>query len=1012
LSGLSLIILIVKERNDMRTQTTFIAHMLVGVLMGLMLSSGAFAQVDRGRLLGTITDPSGAVVPGAKVAVVSLATAQQYTVTSDSNGIYQVPNLPVGHYSVAVSRNGFSTTKLGDVQINVGQNLTLNLSLKVGAPVQTVTVKGTATPLEQTTPAADNVVQSQEIQQIPLNGRNWSGLAMLSPLSTGNSTRSMRFGGRAPDDNGLTLDGVELTGIQEHPQKSNQNLTVSTEAIAEYKVSTTLYTAEYGGAAAGGQINIVTKSGSNQFHGDAFDYIRNSKFDARAPFDPSTLPPLHRNQFGGAMGGPIQKDRTFFFGSYEAVRQSTGSTETAFIPSQTFLDTVAATSPVLSPLLGYWPSPNPSLGAVTATSDPNALLYRVVRHGSDIENSFDGRVDHIFSERTTMYGRFDMDRSGTASTDALGQIDSVPQHQVNATLTLDHTFSGSLINEAKIGVNRSTFTELLDSPSPYNIDIPGLDSVSRKGGYGVENGTSYAGIDNLTYIRGRHTFKFGTEFRRIQLNQGIEGDQTLSYNSETDFINNVVEEFDYHSPEDVMGFRRNYWFAYAQDEFKMRPNLTFNFGLRHEYYSVAHDVYGRGKMFDMSCGGYCPPGTPWYSPAPYNLDPRLGMAWSPGMFHGKTVVRLGFGVYHGDGQNDDLNAPLESTETAATLTSTDTPGLTYPVAPFLAAALAAQTNITPRGLQRDRQDLYQMAFGGSIQTELPNDFVLEVGYFGNLGRQVFYRTYVNVIDPTTGQRPLPNFSQVDYKPNEGVSNYSAFHVALKRHFTRGWLWNVQYAWSHSINDGGVGGGEAASPEIVSCVACNYGNSNDDFRHHLVFDTVYELPFGSGKRFLASGSTLAKGVLGGWQLSAIGVFSSGGPVNIVVNRSSGDLPDGNSRNQRPDLVPGVSPYPAGGQLLGGQWLNRAAFVVPAPGTWGNVGKNTFRGPGFWSTDLALQKSFQMTESLLLDFRAEAFNLFNHSRFANPDNNISHSSFGQILEAGGPARIMEFAMRLRF
>ncbi len=963
-----------------------------------------YSQVDRARLLGAVTDATGALISGADVKVTAVASGREVSKTTGQDGTYQLSNLPVGQYTIRIFKDGFSTEQIDRVELYGGVPRTVNVKLQVAAlPGQQVTVTADATQTDQTSPEAGTVVQSQEIKNIPLNGRNFSGLVQLAPLATGSTTRDARFAGHAPDDNNLTLDGVDITGIQEHPQKANQNLTISTEAISEFHVSSTLFTADEGGAAAGGQINIVTKSGTNNFHGALFEYLRNSDFDARGPFDGATIPALHRNQFGANLGGPIQKDKTFFFASYETLREIDDTTQISTVPSALFRSQIAANSPALLPSINLYPK------GTSPTSNPNADQLNVVSRTRYLENSFDGRVDHYFNDSTSMYARFDLDDSPTNAQDPFLFDQQTLIRQTNGTLQFQHSFSPRVVNQTQLGINRSAFDNPYLSPSPYEFDTASFTTLPQASPGDREIGTSIAGIDNLTMTFGRNTLKIGGEVRRIRLNQGVHAQDVITYASDQSLLNNQVNRFDFNSAEPFVGFRRTYYFSYVQDEFRMRPNLTFNLGLRYEYYTVPTEAHGRGTVFDLyGCHGFCAPGTPFYNSSPLDLDPRLGVAWSPSGSNGKTVVRAGFGVYHGDGQNDDLNAPLEDLETRFSLASTDIPTLSFPVSNFF--GLASSSSITPRALQRNRHDLYNMATGISVQQQLPGQFVLQVGYFGNLGRRLFYRSYENVIDPSTGQRFLPGYGQIDMKYNEGNSNYNAMQVSLQRRFANGLLFNLQYAWSHSLNDGGVGGGEANSPQNVNCQQCDYGSSIDDVRHHLVIDSVYELPFGPGKRFLSNVHGIAGHAIEGWQLSGLLSAQSGLPFNVTVPRNATDTPDGNIFNQRPNYVAGFSPYPVGGSTIG-QWLNPGAFAVPAVGAFGNLGANAFYGPSTWNLDLALQKSVNIWERAKLTLRGEAFNIFNHAEYNNPNSSVTDPLFGQITSAN-PARELQVALRLDF
>lgn len=404
------------------------------------------------------------------------------------------------------------------------------------------------------------------------------------------------------------------------------------------------------------------------------------------------------------------------------------------------------------------------------------------------------------------------------------------------------------------------------------------------------------------------------------------------------------------------------------------------------------------------------------------------------------MIRTGYGIYSGAGQNDDLNSGLESNSNAISLTSSDVPNLTYPIDSFI--ALASTTGRTPRALDRHRRDLYAEEWGLSIQQALPHEFVLQTGYFGTVGHRLFVRNYENLCDNTLAEReagictrPLARVGAVDIKYNDGNSTFNAMQVSLQRHFTRGFMWEINYMWSHSINDGSIGGGESNAPENANCRLCDRGPSVYDIRHNLVVSSVYDLPFGPGKRFLA-GDGLAGKALGGWQLSGIQTFHTGHPLTVTVDRSSSSLLDGNSHSdQRPNLIASVPLIPT--NQGPNNWINEtyladgtpaSPFAVPADFTWGDAGRGLVRAPITWQTDIALTKAVKLTERLSLEITAQAFNVFNHDQYADPQTDISNGNFGLINSTvnynsnndsfapdntgSGTPRQLQFALKLKF
>ena len=979
-----------------------------------VLSIGlVYGQVDRANLNGTVTDSSGALISDAKIELVSRDTGLKREVETGGTGAYDITGLPIGTYDLTFSRKGFRTYTVKGVQLFVGQTRTVDAKLELGALSAHVDVEARAEVLEKSDAQIGVAIESQQLRDIPINGRNWATLMTLAPGAInvgGGDQRSIRFEGRARDDMNYTFDGIDASGIQEQPQKGDARLNISLESIAEFRVNSAVYTAESGGA-GGGQINAVSKTGTNQFHGGLFEFLRNDKFDARSPFDPSQIPPFRMNQFGASLGGPVVRNRSFFFVDYEAIRQSLGQTLIGFVPSADFRSRAVATSPALKPLMDAYPK-----GQTFVDADTDQLSLQGAN--SVREDSGMVRFDHSFTDKTTMFARYTIDDAFLDNPNgALGSRDTTAIRPSNLALQLMHIFSPRVINEAKIGMNRSAFHHPIVGIAPVNVSAPGFDDLSANA-LDEEVGTTFSWIDNLTVIRGRHTFKMGVDVRRIRLNNsGNAIDQTsISYNSPDDYVHNVVDSVGIDAALGIGGMRRTFWMGYGQDEFKVRPNLTLNLGLRYEYYTVMSEVKGRTAVVDvLGCKGFCPPGTPMYAPDRNNFAPRVGLAWSPGRLNGKTVIRTGFGIYYGANQNDDFSDPHESTAGRFSLSSADAPNLSFPITPFLGQLQSE--GVSPKGIDRHRRDLYYENWDFIIQQLLPHSFVGQVGYVGSEGHKLFSNRPDNLIDPVTKTRPLSQFGQFGVKHNDGNSNFNALQASLQRSFTSGWLWQTQYMWSHAITDGSVGAGESVSVENAHCASCDRSNAPFDVRHTITINSIYQLPFGPGRQFAHAGGIAGK-LIGGWELSGIGTASTGRPVNITVTRKASDMLDGNRTNQRPDLVPGESIYAAHRTIY--NWFNPAAFAVPAKYTWGDAGRYIGRGPGYWEVDTALEKRTPITEKVSLSFRAEAFNLFNHPIYANPGGNISAtSSFGvitNILNDGavgtGTPRRLQLMLRLDF
>ena len=973
----------------------------------LVFVSAGFAQLDRASLTGTVTDATGAVIPGVKVVASAAETGLRREVQTGASGNYVFTLLPIGNYSIVASLQGFNTVTIKDLRLEVGENRTLDLKLEVSGGSTAVTIESTAESLERESAVVGTVIGSQQMREIPLNGRHWASLMALAPgaINTGDgSQQTIRFVGRSRDDNNWTFDGLDATGVKDPRQESALRLVISTDTIAEFRVNSTLYSAE-SGSGAGGQVNLVSKSGTNQFHGSLFEFLRNDKIDARNPFDTSKQP-FRLNQFGGNIGGPIIHNRTFFFANLEALRQRVSQTITNDVPSAAFR--ARATTPAVRDLVTAYP-----VGTVrTSSADIDQALAN--RSQSWTENSGTLRVDHRFNDNNTVFARYNVDDGVLFIPRTVIEIDQQNDNfrPSNAVLQYQHIFSPTVVNESKIGFNRSTLHRYTTGPLPASISVSGFMGLNQSNAL-VENGTSYSVIDNLVITRGRHTLKFGGEIRRAHVNVADPAMDSVSvtYANRQALLDNKVDSVAITGGSDVLGTRKTYYYTYFQDDFKARPNLTLNFGLRYEYYGINREVNDRYRVFDLwACHGFCPQGTPWYFPDRNNFDPRLGIAWAKG----KTVIRTGAGIYHGPGQIDDVNTSLDNMADRFSLTTLEAPGLAYPVTPFL--ALAKDVGVTPRSLQRDRRDLYTAQWGLSIQRELPAKFIGQIGYVGSSGVKLFARQYINNIDPVTKVRPLPTFGRMDEKRQDGKSNFNALQLSLQRRVIRGLNWGSEYMWSHAINDGNIGGGEGQQPQIANCRACDRGNSAQDIRHTITSNWVYELPFGHGQQYLNSGP--AARILGGWEMSGIWTARTGRMLTVSISRSSGATPDGNTSYQRPNIVPGVSIYPAGGPTFA-QWFNPAAFAIPANGAWGNAGRVVATGPGLVQVDYTLQKNIHLTESKILVFRIETFNLFNRTQAGNPGTTFtSPASFG-LVNTGlnrtigtGTSRQLQLALRLKF
>jgi hypothetical protein len=984
------------------------------ITIALCLFATSLFSQERATITGTVLDATRAGVEGAAIKVFSEATGETRVTTTDGSGTYRIGGLMLGTYRLTVERSGFNRVEVNGLRLRAGETRTLDPELQIASQAEAVTVTDTAVALNQTSSTIGKVISGKELSTIPVNGRDYGAFLTLAPgaINTGDgSLRAVRIGGRTKDDNNITFDGVDSTSIREGPGYLVALRTViSSDSIAEFKVDSQLYTAE-SGFNMGAQVQFVSKSGTNSWHGGLFEYLRNDKFDARRFVD-AGKPPFRMNQFGGNLGGPLVRNRTFFFVNYEGLRQVLSQTFVGFVPSESFKQRTLLLSPALAPLLNAYPA------GERPTAQADILQMTYVGKQNWTENTGMFRVDHRFTEKLSGYLRYNGSTGEISSPLSIfannRRAESMGAH--NAVAQFQAILSPTTLNEFKLGLNRAAQFRPIVGAVPEAVTVPGLTTIPGNGGAN-DPGNTYSVINNFSTVKGRHTWKAGVEIRRIQINLSVPASSTVSYVSLAQFQLNRADTVGRLNELGTRGARSTVYMGYLQDEWKIKPNLTANLGLRYEFYKPFTEVYGRARVFDLDdCRGYCPPGTQFYSPDFNNADPRISLVWSPLRLKNRTTIRVGGGFYHQFGQLDDFIAPAENTTTRINITARDLPGLAYPIDQFVAGGQAVGD--TPRAMAHlRRRDMVAYQYGLTINQSLPLAFELQTGYSASLGRHLMDRRHVNVIDLRTGQRPLPEFGTIDRKGSDGVSNFHALQVSLNRRFTRGWLWGTQYMWSKSIDDSVAGANESQLALNASCRRCDRARSQFDVRHTLTLSSTYELPFGRGKSFVNEG--FAAAILSDWSMSGIFAARTGRPVNVILTRSSGDIPDGNTRTQqRPDLVPGVPVVPD--NQTADNWININAFRAPAPGTFGNLGRNVLSGPGLVQMDVTLARSFRLREGLNLTFRAEAFNLFNRAQYGQPQNNLSsRSDFGRVvtpLNAGatgtGTARQLQFMLRLSF
>jgi hypothetical protein len=956
-----------------------------------LVAQAGWTQVEKSALTGTVTDQQGNRVAQCVIRGTERATGFQRETVTNSQGIYELAGLPPGSYRIVFSKDGFASRIADEVAQTVGATRTLNIQLELAQAEQRATVTAPLVQLDKTDAVIGSAIELAQIDNLPVNGRNWATLTAFAPGAIDNGAgdqRTIRFAGHGLDDNNLTLDGIDATAVYNQEQREYMRLNIPLDSIEEFRVQSQNFGADSQSGTAGGQVTVVSPSGSNHFHGQAFEYFRNAALDARSPFDSASPLPFLLNQFGAALGGPISHNKTFFYVNYEGLRQRLDGTQIGLVPSPAFQTQTAQNWPVLIPILQAYPA------GTSATSNPAVWQYQAPGQQVDNEDSGMVRLDHYFSDRTTAFARFNADEA----------VQSLPTGQLTAKALTDTKFnngvfafsrviSPSSIGEIKFGVNQTIYHTANVSPVPFGVAVSGFSSLTGASTTDYPSKT-YDLIEDISWAKGKHVLKAGTEVRWIALNQGTSQSGTLTYTSTAAFQANAMGSASYTALLPLVRQRKTQFFAYVQDEWRAAPGLTITAGVRYNFFNALYALHDQAAPFDFgTCGGYCARSDPFFYPRYNDIDPRIGIAWS----RGDTVFRAGAGLYHTDGQQDDQNLPISNTVDRYSFSNTAFPNLSYPLTPFLQYAEDGGLGVvSPRDLDRNRKDDVVASWTASIQRKLPMNIIATATYLGNKGTYVLTTTYVNLLDPITGHAPYPAFGAVSWRGDVGNSTFEAFQWNVRKAFQNGFQFTANYMWSHSINDGSIGGGESDTPQNSFCRACDRASSDNDVRHAFNLSGIYRLP----RRFPNMPQAL-RIPIEGWTLSAIATTQTGLPLNITIDRPNGSVPGGFaiSGAERPNYVYGVPLTPPGGSTPT-RWINPAAFSTPLPGTFGNLGRNAFSAPRISQMDLALAKEVTVGERLSIRFRADAFNVTNRAQYGAPVADVSLVNFGTISKTISP------------
>ncbi|HUE22365.1 MAG TPA: TonB-dependent receptor [Bryobacteraceae bacterium] len=1033
----------------------------------LLAAASLYAQSTRGSIGGQITDAAKKPVTGAAVALVNQETNKKRTAVAGPQGDFLVTLLDPGTYRLQVDAPGYRP-HVQDVVLDLDQEIRIEVPLLPGKTTEQVTVSATRSLVRTDSATVGGVIDNRQVQGLPLDGRDFYELSLLLPgvvPAAEGSAASVRgsfainINGAREDSNDFLLDGV----FNGDPKLNGVAVSPPVDAVREFEVLSSTYDASFG-RNGGAQISVVLRSGSNQFHGTAYEFFRNAVFDARNYFAPSDTPAPQdqRNQFGGTLGGPIVKNRTFFFADYQGTRDSTGITQVTNVPtlaeragnfSQSSLPAIdpytgapfpnniipsAYLDPTGLAIAALYPAPNRNVLNQNYVSSPNGRMR---------DDNFDLRVDHSLAPSSQLTFRYSFADgtlfepfTGVGFPLVPGYGDNVPTRDQNAMIAETHVFTPALLNEFRAGFDRvseGVYQQDIGDNVNSQVGLPTISTNPRDFGLSLISVTGFSPVgdednnpqhstsniyelnDILTWVHGRHQAKFGADFRITQQNayRDIESRGFIDFLG--DITGNALEELLLGLPTDSgvatldnpEHLRTHSYDFFANDTWRVRPNLTLILGLRYEYNSPGVDAQNHANLYDQTTQTLVPVGTDGmprggYLPNRDNFAPRVGFAWTPA--GSRTVVRAGYGVYYdqsslapGEGlyfspPYFNLNVYYPLSATAPLLLSNPFPSdFPYPYPP---SALAFQRNLhTP----------YMQQWSFNIERSLGGSRMLEVGYVGSKGTDLIGARDINQPPPSTNpnfERPLPEFADIDLLESNRNSSYNSLQARFEQRLNFGLSLLASYTFAKSIdNDSSFfsSTGDSNFPQDSYDLRAERGLSNFDVRHRFVASYGYDLPFGKATRWLK-----------GWQTFGILQFQTGQPFTVDLladddNSNTGIDSLGFGANDRPNVVgnPKLSNPSAN------EWFNTSAFAIPPYGAFGNSGRNTVAGPGLATVDLSVVKNTAIGDRATAQFRVEAFNVLNRTNFGLPDNFIGSPTFGQILSAGDPRRV-QLALKLLF
>jgi hypothetical protein len=1026
--------------------------LFAAILFALIAAHPAAAQVVGGTISGTVTDATGAAIANAAVLVHNDETGNERRLSTGPDGRYSAPSVPVGSYTVTVKAPGFGDQSHTGVPLSVGQSQLVDLSLSVTGVTQSVTVEDHPPVVNLSTQQISGLVDSRQVKELPLNGRSYDQLITLNPatvnytaqrsgsVGTSNSSVGNMFAvsGRRPQDNLYLLNGVEYTGaslINVTPGGTSGQL-LGVEAVREFNLITDTYSATYG-KRQGAQVSIVTASGTNHIHGSAYEFLRNSFFDARNYFDPARIPEFQRNNFGAALGGPIKKDKFFLFANYEGYRQNLGISDVTFVPDNT---SRAAAVASVKPLLNLWPVANgPEL--LSPTGQPTGIAEAFSSPTQHIREDFGTtRFDANLTPNDLLFAVFTIDDSiaNTPTQDPYSLVAESLREQVSSVQE-QHVFSPRLLNTGRVGFSRANFYFLGSLPANIQAITPtflpgkptgavviagstasnGASLITTAGAnVGSNNGTTrnlFTFDDHIFYTRGKQQIEAGGWLQLLESNDSLAQDQygQASFASLATFLQGNIATFTYVPVTTELGWRSTFVAGYLEDTIKLRPNLEIRAGIRTESTDGWNASHGRAPIYGFTNGVINTTPTTGSSSLTVNRakflpEPRLGLSYDP-FSTGKTVVRASFGLHHA--LLDNLDYRLDQSAPFNTIFANKNSTVANPT--------GGTSSVSPSTDQPDISTPSVLAWTLRVEQQIAPQTSLTVSYVGSHGYHQILSEDLNepasVICPSVSCPASLPAGTIYYptvtKPNaalanttswvsQGASSYNALEVDLRRSLSNGLQLRANYTYARNLDDGSAWNTSvsANTPAFVSYPnnpGLDWGPSATDIRHLGAINASYDLPLGQNHRFASNASPAINKAISGITLSAIATLQSGFPFSPQLGYNP--TGSGDSRNPvRPNVNPGFTgPIYTQGTTAQRvtQYFNPAAFSAPAYGTVGNLGRDTLTGPGYADLDLSLAKTTQISERFRTQFRAEFFNILNHTNLQTP---------AETVFSGGPTQ----------